>query len=124
MDLSEKELLLLEAYRTASSTEKQRVESILKVHRQIELEELRKQEWSDKSIGGMLMELLGMDKEQVSRLTRSLSSRQMKIISAELAIGTETSLQKVKEMFQPQPCEKDIHEKKMVNRKLKKAKIR
>lgn len=111
MELSEKELLLLKAYRTASSTEKQKVESILKVHKQTELEELKKQEWSDKSMGGMLMKLLGVEKEEVRRLYNSMTSKQMKIISVELATGTEASLQKVKEMFLLQSKEKTVKKK-------------
>lgn len=99
MNLSEKELLLLEAYRAASPTEKQRVESILNVHEQVELEELEKMEWSEISTGSILMKLFGMDKEEVRMLSRSLNSRKCESIRQELVNGSEASKQKVKEIL-------------------------
>lgn len=99
MNLSEKELQLLEAYRDASSIEKQRVENILKIQEQTELKKLETMEWSDKSIGGRLMKLLGVEKEEVRRLMRNINYREFGIIREELANGSEASQQKVKEMF-------------------------
>lgn len=99
MNLSEKELQLLEAYRDASSIEKQRVENILKMQEQTELKKLETMEWSDKSIGGRLMKLLGVEKEEVRRLMRNIDYREFGIIREELANGSEASQQKVKEMF-------------------------
>lgn len=99
MDLSEKELLLLDAYRTASSIEKHRVENILKIQEQAELKKLEEMEWSEKSTGGRLMKLLRMEKEEVRRVSRSLDFRQFEVISEALVSDSEESLQKVKEIF-------------------------
>jgi len=99
MNLTEKELLLLDAYRTASSTEKHRVENILKIQEQTELEKLEEVEWSEESTGGRLMKLLGLEKEEVRRVSRSLDYREFEVISEALVNGSEESLQKVKEIF-------------------------
>lgn len=100
MNLSEKELQLLEAYRDASSIEKHRVENILKIQEQTELKKLEAMEWSDKSTGGILMKLLGVEKDEVRRLVRDMDYREFEILCEELANGSDASQQKVKEMFE------------------------
>ncbi len=94
-EFNRKGILLLDAYRTASSTEKQRVEKILKIHEQTDLKKLEEMEWTDKSIGGRLMKLLGGEKEEVRRLFRSQNYRQLEIIRKELVNCGETSQKKV-----------------------------
>lgn len=99
MDLSEKELILLDAYRAASQTEKQKVEKILNIHHETDLEELRKQKWSNNCIGGMLMQLLGVGKEEVLSLCSSLNSKQFEMINDELAKRDAASPLKIKEIL-------------------------
>lgn len=98
MNLSEKELQLLEAYRDASSIEKQRVENILKIQEQTEPKKLEVLKWSDKCTGSILMKLLGVEKDEVSRLIQDMDYRKLIIICEELRNSSEASQQKIKEM--------------------------